>query len=125
MHSNHSNAGTSGMGGGMGTLEGRTPTNGTSAASGRFVGFGTADTQPISSSGKAMQTQKLQNNFFFQPSSPRDSADVLNLTQPVDASSNPNLQNTSGIQQYQQHRNIRTAAGGPRQRMLSQSNAQK
>ena len=90
MHSNHSNTGTSGMGGGMGTLEGRSPTNATAAASGRFVGFGTTDTQPVSSS-KVMQTQKLQNNFFFQPSSPRDSADILNMTQPVDANSNPNL----------------------------------
>ena len=59
MHSNNSNAGTSGMGvgGGMGTLEGRSPTGGAAATSGRFVGFQT-EQQPIASS-KVMQTQKL------------------------------------------------------------------
>jgi hypothetical protein len=42
MHSNNSNAGTSGLvGGGMGTLEGRSPTGGTAATSGRFAGFQT------------------------------------------------------------------------------------
>lgn len=122
MHSNNSNTATNGVGGGMGTLEGRTPTGATTAASGRYAGFGSAEAQPVASS-KMMQTQKLQNNFFFQPSSPRDSADILHMTQAADASSNPNL--ASAAQFQQQHRNIRTAAGGPRQRMLSQSNAQK
>ena len=124
MHSNNSNTATNGAGGGMGTLEGRSPTGATTAGSGRYAGFGTTDTQPVASS-KMMQTQKLQNNFFFQPSSPRDSADILHLTQAADASSNPNLASVAGAQFQQQHRNIRTAAGGPRQRMLSQPNAQK
>lgn len=108
----------------MGTLEGRSPTGATTAASGRYAGFGSAEAQPVASS-KMMQTQKLQNNFFFQPSSPRDSADILQITQAADASSNPNLASATGAQFQQQHRNIRTAAGGPRQRMLSQSNAPK
>ena len=106
----------------MGTLEGRTPTAANTAGSGRYGGFGSAETQPVASS-KVMQTQKLQNNFFFQPSSPRDSADILHMTQVAEANSNPNLASANGAQFQQQHRNIRTAAGGPRQRMLSQSNA--
>lgn len=108
----------------MGTLEGRSPTGAGTVSSGRYGGFGSAEAQPVASS-KMMQTQKLQNNFFFQPSSPRDSADILHITSPGEASSNPNLASGGGTQFQQQHRNIRTAAGGPRQRMLSQSNAQK
>lgn len=39
----------------MGTLEGRSPTGGATAISGRYIGFGTTETQPVSSN-KIMQT---------------------------------------------------------------------
>ena len=43
MHSNNSNTATNGAGGGLGTLEGRSPTGATTAASGRYAGFGSAE----------------------------------------------------------------------------------
>jgi hypothetical protein len=52
------------------------------------------------------QTQKLQNNFFFQPASPRDSADNIHANREV-----VSPHSGSG---YQGQRNARTAAGGAR-----------
>ena len=63
------------------------------------------------------QGQKLQNNFFFQPSSPRESAENLQLNNEV--SPQGAIHGEGG---YSHQRNIRTAAGGPRQRMIANQN---
>jgi hypothetical protein len=66
-----------------------------------------------------IQTQKLQNNFFFQPSSTRDSAEVIQIT---DSGQRQEPKATVASIPYQPPRNARTAASGNRQRILSQRN---
>ena len=61
------------------------------------------------------QTQKLQNNFFFQPASPRDSADNIHN---INRGEVVSPHSGSG---YQGQRNARTAAGGARQRAVSKN----
>jgi len=73
--------------------------------------------------GNMGQTTKLQNNFFFQPSSPRESAENLQLNNEVGSPQGAHaaIHGEAGGA-YQHQRNIRTAAGGPRQRIISNQN---
>lgn len=60
------------------------------------------------------QNQKMQNNFFFQPASPRDSTENVGQQRGDAVSPIVGTSVTGQSSGYSQQRNVRTAAGGPR-----------